>query len=583
MIKSERDRIILSKLDQKEIVSVRELYAALADVSAVTVRRDVLRLAKQGKLERVRGGVMRKEARKVEAQPLDDDFASSIASDLDLQDDDDEHTIENIDAVILPPIEGQLARTIHRRARRTGVLCLDESRPDGDGVYLGVDNDAAGFNMGELAAADHREQARLQCLIVGHDGLTNTRQRQAGFLRGLRETFSGDVQSVFVDARGIYMEAFRQTRDALESIPDIDLIFAINDHSMLAAIDAARSLRRRNVAGYCVGGEGGLVFDELQKGDILRGFSAMLPPVVARSALNAITEFYAKPKTIQPIVTPHHVITSDNLTDYYECIDGEWQLLASVAEALAPMRQPLKEDSRDHSILFVQHYPTHHWYRSLSMELQRHCKKMGYEYHTASLKSQIVDEMRHTHREIAARAAQLVKPGDTVILNRGHTSRRLAVALHDIKPLTVITNSLSVLDALANSTETKVILTGGEFRKSQRDLVGPGMHATLQNVRADIAFYSVDGLSKPFGVSFDDEHDAQSVSVFMQFARRNVVLADHTVMEQDTSFRAAPFEQVDDIVTDFGVSPRQRIDYSATGMSLIVAGDPYQPIRIVPD
>lgn len=581
MIKSEREQKILAMLREKDIVSVKKLYAALTDVSPVTIRRDIAQMAKDGVLLRVRGGVMRKAEASPRADPLDDELVSSIAQDLDIPEHDDILSIGNVDAIILPPIEGQLARTIHRRAKRTGVLCLDESGPDGEGTYLGIDNERAGFDIGIAAARQYAGRNKLlHCLVIGHDGLTNTRQRAVGFLKGLREAHDGEVQAVSVDARGVYMEAFRQARDALEALPRIDVIFGINDHSILAAIDAARSLRRKDILGYCVGGEGGSVFEELLKDEILQGFSAMFPQVVAREAINAIAQYYSESQLIAPVITPHRVITRANLTDFYSQSGDEWHLLASILDELSPTQKFNPDDPVEHSVLFIQHYPTHHWYRSLSEELEQFCTQLKYEYHTASLKSQIVAEMRHTRREIAARAAKLVKPGNTIIINRGETSRRLAKALCASKDLTVITNSLSIVDVLNDCPGIKVLLTGGQYRRQSKDMVGPGIRATMQNLRVDIAFFSVEGFSKEFGASCSDEQDAESVRIFAEFSRHIVVLADHSILGEDANFRAISSEHVDDIVTDFGVSALQRVDCSTDGIGLIVAGDPHQPVRI---
>lgn len=570
-------------LKKKSIVSVKQLYAALSDVSNVTVRRDIARMAEEGKLLRVRGGVQRIESSGPATGTLalpapESELVTSIAADLNLPEDDDIQNLQQVDVIILPPLEGRLAQTIRYRAQRTGMLCLDESSPDGDGAYLGVNNKRAGFDIGSLAGHEFSDRGgELHCLVIGHDNLSNTRDRAFGFLEGLRESFPGEVHAITVDAGGVYMEAYRQTRGALEAFPQINLIFAINDHSILAAINAARSLQRTDIAAYCVGGEGSPMFEELQNNQMLRGFAAMFPQVVARSAVNAITRFFAAEHKADPVITPHRVITSENLADYYHKSQGEWELQPSAMEELTPLLSAKKNKANTHSVLFIQHYPTHPWYRTLSGELRRCCEQMGYEYHTASVKSQVLDELRHTRREIAARASKLVKPGDAIIINGGETSRQMAMALRDHKQLTVITNSLPVMEILADYPALKVMLTGGEYRSRSRDLVGPSIATILQNIRIDSAFLSVDGLSMDFGVSCADERGAECIGIFSKFSRKTVVLADHSIVGEDANFRAVPLQDIDDIVTDFGVPAKQRIDYSAQGVSMIAAGDLHAP------
>lgn len=56
MIPAERQKTILSLLSQQEVISINELVAKL-NVSHMTVRRDIARLEKEGKVQSVTGGV----------------------------------------------------------------------------------------------------------------------------------------------------------------------------------------------------------------------------------------------------------------------------------------------------------------------------------------------------------------------------------------------------------------------------------------------------------------------------------------------------------------------------------------------
>ncbi len=58
MIPAERHKIILSLLSQQEVISINELLKQLA-VSHMTIRRDIAKLEKQGKVLSVSGGVQR--------------------------------------------------------------------------------------------------------------------------------------------------------------------------------------------------------------------------------------------------------------------------------------------------------------------------------------------------------------------------------------------------------------------------------------------------------------------------------------------------------------------------------------------
>lgn len=579
MIQSERDRVILSQLKRQEVVSVRQLYSQLSDVSTVTVRRDIVRLAEEGRLLRVRGGIRRLESKAIQtrqAMALGDKVASNIASNLELADGGDLKSLREVDVVILPPVDPKVSQTIYRRTKKAGVLCLDESSLDGEGIYLGVDNKQVGIELGRQAGKDFcSHKGDLHCLVLSQQHLANTRNRASGFLQGLRESVDGEVRSINVDAGGVYKEAARLAQDALDAFADIDLIFAINDQSALAAIDAARASGKSNIAAYCIGGEGGRIFDELAKDEILRGLGAMFPHVVARNAIDAINRFYAGEGPGDSVITPHRLLSPDNYLDFYCCRSNEWSLREEVIDQLAPPLARASVKPQSHSVLFIQHYPSHHWYKTLSAELSRYCDELGFSYHTASLNSQFEDELRRTRREIAQHASHMVESGDTIVLSAGECSRYMAEALCSLEldALTVITNSLPILEALEGAQHIQVMLTGGTYQPASRNLVGPSVAATLENIRIAQVFLSADGLSMDFGVSCADERDAKVLAHFSQHSRETIVLADHSQIDEDANFRGVAISGVDSVVSDFGMTMHQRIAYSSHGVSVQIAGD----------
>ena len=73
---------------------------------------------------------------------------------------------------------------------------------------------------------------------------------------------------------------------------------------------------------------------------------------------------------------------------------------------------------------------------------------------------------------IARVAASLVHPGETVILDAGTTTARLARYLHGKAGLTVITTSLHVLRELGSDDQITLIATGGTVRQATLSFVG---------------------------------------------------------------------------------------------------------------
>lgn len=265
MIKIEREARILSILNELGIASIHDLSRRLGDVSAVTVRRDVARLADQGALVRSHGGVSR--------------ISPVVKPSAAISDPEELHSpIENADAIVLPPLEGRGAETLRLMARRRRTPFLAESSPQAGGIYLGPDNVAAGYDLGRMAGEwlkGRVDAARI--LLISLESLPNTRARCDGFLEGFRSSFAGSVRHWRVDGRGIFKTALRASLDALQAHPDINIIFGVNDHSILAGIEASDRLGLAEVYGFSVGGEGSALFDALTSGGKLVACAALFP------------------------------------------------------------------------------------------------------------------------------------------------------------------------------------------------------------------------------------------------------------------------------------------------------------------
>ena len=77
-----------------------------------------------------------------------------------------EDQIGDVDAIILPPIEGRGADTLRGMARRRQIPFLAESSEQAGGVYVGPDNFAVGRELGKRAGAmlaEIRSGRRASC------------------------------------------------------------------------------------------------------------------------------------------------------------------------------------------------------------------------------------------------------------------------------------------------------------------------------------------------------------------------------------------------------------------------------------
>lgn len=97
--------------------------------------------------------------------------------------------------------------------------------------------------------------------------------------------------------------------------------------------------------------------------------------------------------------------------------------------------------------------------------------------------------------KIAQKAAQLVKDGDVIFLDASTTCYVLIPFLAAKRNLTVITNGVKALTALAEYG-IHTVSTGGTLLPDCLALVGEDAHRTVECYNADLAFFSCRGLSE---------------------------------------------------------------------------------------
>ena len=110
--------------------------------------------------------------------------------------------------------------------------------------------------------------------------------------------------------------------------------------------------------------------------------------------------------------------------------------------------------------------------------------------------------------KIGKKAAELIKDGDTIILDSGTTTMLIAKYASHINDLTVITNSLNIAGQLVDFHNIKVIMPGGNLRRKSLSLIGPIAENSIKNYYCDKVFLGVDGIDTNYGISTPNSEEA---------------------------------------------------------------------------
>jgi len=151
---------------------------------------------------------------------------------------------------------------------------------------------------------------------------------------------------------------------------------------------------------------------------------------------------------------------------------------------------------------------------------------------------------------IGLSAANLVADKETVFLGSGTTVLEVARNLRNRKNLTVITNSLPVLNALAGAEGITVISLGGMLRDSEMSFIGHITEQALSEVRADKVIIGTRGVSLEHGLTNDYLQETLTDRAIMKIGREVIVVADHTKVNRVSTALLAPLDSMQTFVTD---------------------------------
>lgn len=155
---------------------------------------------------------------------------------------------------------------------------------------------------------------------------------------------------------------------------------------------------------------------------------------------------------------------------------------------------------------------------------------------------------------IAAAAARLIQPEDTIAISPGTTTTHLARTIRhlQVQNVTVVTNAVNVAMELAGLRSINLIVTGGMVLPDVFAMVGPLAEQSLNDLYVDKAFLGVTGLSVENGLTSPNQLEALTYRTTLQRAQRVIVLADHTKLERVALYRIARVTSVHTLITDSG-------------------------------
>ena len=166
----------------------------------------------------------------------------------------------------------------------------------------------------------------------------------------------------------------------------------------------------------------------------------------------------------------------------------------------------------------------------------------------ARLISNTMIENEVEKKAIAEKAASLIKPGNTIIIDSGSTTIHLIEHLKG-KNITVVTNNLLALEKLKNEDDIKIIALGGSLRRESMGTVGQLAELAIKALNVDIYFMGAAAYDRS-SISSSDISESYLKRDMMESSDKVVFIADSSKFGKKAFSNICSWREVDTFVSD---------------------------------
>lgn len=564
-LKNRLDRIV-SLVNEHGYLSVSEL-SRRCNVSDITIRRDLIRLDNEKRVKRTHGG-----AAVLQLAPDWSGLSVPVASHAD-------NSLDRFKAVILTCVETRSEDELMDLLSQRNIPVIAESVPSSKAaVLVTTDNEHAAFDLGQAVGRDWQTNNRRRVSLLDFTyPLSNTQARSRGFLNGLKAALGYDPTTLVMNAQSKEENAYQLTLDALQTNSQINLIFTVNDAAAEGAIRACQEagLSGDQIQVAAFGLEGSPIRQALADGEYCRFALAMFPEIAGTLCMDAA--FNVIQHIIQPavITTPSMVLTTKSLHDYYYPSTAGWRLrpekwneiMLLLPQAKIP---PVDETAPKLRIGFTLRFRFQDWYQSLVKAMHARANELGFELEVIDADLTVREEQEQMERKIAARALQEIHSRQTILLDGGSICETLADLLEPGLEITVVTNSLAIIQRLQSKKDLHLVVLGGMLKPDSTLLCGQAAENALQGMQIDQFFLEAAGISAGYGISENNMAEANLKRAMIRLARRSVVLASHSVLGHESLIQVASIQSIQTLITGSAMPASLRSEITRQGIEVIL-------------
>lgn len=150
---------------------------------------------------------------------------------------------------------------------------------------------------------------------------------------------------------------------------------------------------------------------------------------------------------------------------------------------------------------------------------------------------------------IAAKCGEIIRNGDSIFLDASTTALFIARAVRDMR-LTILTNSLKVINLLSDCPNIRLISIGGLFNENNMSFIGRSALQSLDSYFVDKTFMSCRSLSMAHGISDSNESMSEIRQKLLSRSNYIYVVADYSKFDKTSFINICNFEDIHGLITD---------------------------------
>lgn len=172
--------------------------------------------------------------------------------------------------------------------------------------------------------------------------------------------------------------------------------------------------------------------------------------------------------------------------------------------------------------------------------------------------------------KIGQKAAALIEPNDTIVLDVGSTTEYLAKFIPIDFPITVLSYALNILVEIYRKKNCTPIFAGGYFHENTLMFSSPGGLDLIRSTRSDKAFISAAGVHDSLGVTCANAYEIETKKAVMATSKTRILLADSSKFGKTRLAHFADLTDFNLIITDSEIPEEYAQRIQDLDISLIV-------------